>query len=224
MEEGGAEQAAEKAEEEQHAAAPQSDLLFTETESPPNVIPQSTFDQAPAMPDSGHSGTTAADNVLTHDGASSSALHAQQDVDQDTSIHQQGPEQQQDESQHATAEPDPPVQITAAAEQHASSSTTDSCQVQSSSSTDAAAVGDNIGDSLQHVLSLAASKRANMHLLDSETLVMAAGCSVLLLHMPTMQQRFLPGRDGGGVAAVAVHPGRKRFAVAEKCRSRPPNM
>jgi len=88
----------------------------------------------------------------------------------------------------------------------------------------AAAAPAGISNSLQHILSTAASKRANLHMLDDQTLAMAAGCAVLLLHLPTMQQRFLPGRDGGGVAAVAVHPDRKLFLVAEKCRSRAPNM
>ncbi|WIA29897.1 hypothetical protein OEZ86_012366 [Tetradesmus obliquus] len=51
---------------------------------------------------------------------------------------------------------------------------------------------------------------------------MGVGCMVLLLHLPTMKQRWLPGRDGGGVAAVAVHPSRQHFLVAERCKSRPP--
>lgn len=88
----------------------------------------------------------------------------------------------------------------------------------------AAAAAEQVSSSLQHILSVAANKRSNLHLLEDGTLVMAAGCAVLLLHIPTMQQRFLPGRDGGGVAAVAVHPNRQLFLVAEKCRSRPPNM
>lgn len=88
----------------------------------------------------------------------------------------------------------------------------------------AAATAEQVRGSLRHVLSLAASKRSNLHLLEDGTLAMAAGCAVLLLHLPTMQQRFLPGRDGGGVAAVAVHPNRQLFLVAEKCRSRAPNM
>lgn len=81
-----------------------------------------------------------------------------------------------------------------------------------------------VSSCLRHVLSLAAAKRANLHLLEGGTLAMAAGCAVLLLHMPTMQQRFLPGRDGGGVAALAVHPNKQLLLVAEKCRSRAPNM
>jgi hypothetical protein len=88
----------------------------------------------------------------------------------------------------------------------------------------AAAAAEQVGGSMQHVLSLAANKRFNLHLLKDGTLVSAAGCTVLLLHIPTMQQRFLPGRDGGGIAAVAVHPNLQLFLVAEKCRSRPPNM
>jgi hypothetical protein len=81
-----------------------------------------------------------------------------------------------------------------------------------------------ISNALMHVLSSSASKRTNLHVLDDGTLAIAAGCAVLFLQLPSMQQRFLLGRDGGGVAAVAVHPSRKLFLVAEKCRSRPPNM
>lgn len=81
-----------------------------------------------------------------------------------------------------------------------------------------------ISNALLHVLSSSAIKRANLHVLDDGALAIAAGCAVLFLQLPSMQQRFLPGRDGGGVAAVAVHPSRKLFLVAEKCRSRPPNM
>lgn len=89
---------------------------------------------------------------------------------------------------------------------------------------DDTAAAAQVSSSLQHVFSTAACKRSNLHLLEDGTLAMAAGCAVLLLHLPSMQQRFLPGRDGGGVAAVGVHPSRKLFLVAEKCRSRAPNM
>jgi hypothetical protein len=78
--------------------------------------------------------------------------------------------------------------------------------------------------SLLHVISFNAAKRNNLHLLDDDTLLMGVGCMVLLLHLPTMKQRWLPGRDGGGVAAVAVHPSRQHFLVAERCKSRSPNM
>lgn len=78
--------------------------------------------------------------------------------------------------------------------------------------------------SLLQVISFNAAKRNNLHLLDDDTLLMGVGCMVLLLHLPTMKQRWLPGRDGGGVAAVAVHPSRQHFLVAERCKSRPPAM
>jgi hypothetical protein len=78
--------------------------------------------------------------------------------------------------------------------------------------------------SLLQVISFNAAKRNNLHLLDDDTLLMSVGCMVLLLHLPTMKQRWLPGRDGGGVAAVAVHPSKQHFLVAERCKSRPPNM
>lgn len=78
--------------------------------------------------------------------------------------------------------------------------------------------------SLLQVLSFSAARRNNIHMLDDETVVLAVGCVVLLLHMPSLQQRRLPGRDGGGVAAVSVHPSRQCFLVAERCRSRAPNM
>jgi hypothetical protein len=77
---------------------------------------------------------------------------------------------------------------------------------------------------LQHVLSVAAAKRGNLYLLDDKTLVMAAGCVVLLLHVPSGRQRYLPARDGGGIGALAVHAGRQLLLVAEKCRTRAPNM
>jgi hypothetical protein len=78
--------------------------------------------------------------------------------------------------------------------------------------------------SLLQVISFNAARRNNLHLLDDDTLLMGVGCMVLLLHLPTMKQRWLPGRDGGGVTAVAVHPSRQHFLVAERCKCRPPNM
>jgi hypothetical protein len=78
--------------------------------------------------------------------------------------------------------------------------------------------------SLLQIISFSAAKHNNLHLLDDDTLLMGVGCMVLLLHLPSMKQRWLPGRDGGGVAAVAVHPSRQHFLVAERCKNRPPNM
>lgn len=124
---------------------------------------------------------------------------------------QQEPAQQQQEQQNLAQSALAP----AAAMQQLGSS------MQQASETD---IATQVSGCLRHVLSLAAAKRANLHLLEGGTLAMAAGCAVLLLHMPSMQQRFLPGRDGGGVAAVVVHPNKQLLLVAEKCRSRAPNM
>lgn len=77
---------------------------------------------------------------------------------------------------------------------------------------------------LRQIVSFNTAKRNNLHMLDDETVIIAVGSVVLLLHVPTKQQRYLPGRDGGGIAAVAVHPNRQYFLVAEQCRSRAPNM
>lgn len=42
--------------------------------------------------------------------------------------------------------------------------------------------------------------------------------------MQTGEQRFLRGRDGGGIGALAVHPERRFFAVGEACRTGPPHV
>jgi WD40 repeat protein len=39
-----------------------------------------------------------------------------------------------------------------------------------------------------------------------------------------MTQNFFPSLDGGGIGAIAVHPARNVFAVAEKCSHRAPNV
>ncbi|KAI8470236.1 MAG: hypothetical protein J3K34DRAFT_459006 [Monoraphidium minutum] len=77
---------------------------------------------------------------------------------------------------------------------------------------------------LMSVLGLDVSRRHNLLALDADTLALAAGNTLLLLHLPTMAQRHLPTRDGGGIGAIALHPRRTHFAVAEKCSQRPPNI
>jgi len=77
---------------------------------------------------------------------------------------------------------------------------------------------------LLQVASINTRRHNNLHLIDDETLIMACGSVVMLVHIPTKQQRYLAGRDGGGIAAIAVHPSRQHFLVAEKCKTRPPNM
>jgi hypothetical protein len=89
----------------------------------------------------------------------------------------------------------------------------------------AGAVADaGTGCRLEYVLGLDMARRHNMVALDGETLALAAGGALLLLHLPSMTQRHLSSRDGGGIGAVALHPKRTCFAVAEKCQGRPPNM
>jgi len=78
--------------------------------------------------------------------------------------------------------------------------------------------------SLSSVLGFDLHRRHNLLVLDSDTLAVAAGSVVLLLHLPSMTQKHLSTKDGGGVGAIALHPQRTHFAVAEKCRHRAPNM
>lgn len=77
---------------------------------------------------------------------------------------------------------------------------------------------------LLFILGFDLSKRHNLVALDDQTIAMAAGNNVLLLDLATLQQRYLPARDGGGIGAVALHPKRSCFAVAEKCREHAPSM
>jgi hypothetical protein len=69
-----------------------------------------------------------------------------------------------------------------------------------------------------------AGRRNSVAALDDETIALVAGAGVFLLHLPTGGQRHLRSRDGGGVGALAVHPQRTCFAVAEKRRDGPPSM
>ena len=62
---------------------------------------------------------------------------------------------------------------------------------------------------------------ANLHLLSHgpglDTVVLyAAGNAARIHNLATGAMRYVQGRDGGGVAAVAVHPSRRAFAVAER--------
>jgi hypothetical protein len=88
-----------------------------------------------------------------------------------------------------------------------------------------AAAGDGApGCETLRLLGLDVARRHSLVALDADTVAVPAGSGVLLLHLPTLGQRFLPSRDGGGVGAMAVHPQRRCFAVAEKCPKGAPNM
>ncbi|XP_066455410.1 cilia- and flagella-associated protein 44 isoform X2 [Eleutherodactylus coqui] len=60
------------------------------------------------------------------------------------------------------------------------------------------------------------TKRANLHLLDDQTLLFVAGAMVIILGLKTHEQQYLRSSSGQGIGAVAVHPNRSYFAVAEK--------
>jgi hypothetical protein len=67
---------------------------------------------------------------------------------------------------------------------------------------------------LLKVLGFDSSKRNNLHLVDDETLIIAVGTALVFLDIQTLQQKFLTCPHG--IGAVAVHPSRECFAVAEK--------
>jgi hypothetical protein len=162
---------------------------------------------------------------------------AQEEASTAVCDHQQHQQQQHELSSHAAAVAD------AAADAHSGAGDTPACEPRcdggGGGGGDAAAATahqpqdatakqpqDVSAGLLKSVLSLAASKRNNLHLLAQDTLAAAAGCVVLLLHLPSLQQRYLPSSNGCGVAALAVAPDRRTLAVAEQGRSgrAPPNM
>nr|A8J1V4.1 RecName: Full=Cilia- and flagella-associated protein 44 [Chlamydomonas reinhardtii] len=64
-------------------------------------------------------------------------------------------------------------------------------------------------------------RRNNLVLLDEDTAASCIAGQLVLLSLSTGARRYLPGRDGGGVGAVAVHPSRTLLAVGEKARPGP---
>ncbi|XP_069115004.1 cilia- and flagella-associated protein 44-like isoform X2 [Argopecten irradians] len=76
--------------------------------------------------------------------------------------------------------------------------------------------------SLQYSFGYDCTKRANLHLLDEKTVIFAAGNLVELVDIQTREHTYIRSTSGGGIGALAVHPSRKYFAVAEKGSS--PNI
>ena len=76
---------------------------------------------------------------------------------------------------------------------------------------------------LASVNHLIASKRNNLLYLDSDTVLTSAGNTAILYQPSSGTMTFLPGIDGGGVAAIALHPCEPLFLVAEQCKTRAPN-
>uniref|UniRef100_A0A3P9K0M3 Uncharacterized protein n=1 Tax=Oryzias latipes TaxID=8090 RepID=A0A3P9K0M3_ORYLA len=69
---------------------------------------------------------------------------------------------------------------------------------------------------LSHSFGFDSRRRANLGVLDDSTLIFIAGNLMVLLDVHAQEQRFLRSSSGGGIGAIAVHPSREFFAVAEK--------
>ncbi|KAM4701823.1 cilia- and flagella-associated protein 44 [Discoglossus pictus] len=69
---------------------------------------------------------------------------------------------------------------------------------------------------LLHSFGYDCTKRANLHLLDDQTLLYVAGTNCVILKVKTQEQIYLRSSSGAGIGAVTVHPTRNYFAVAEK--------
>uniref|UniRef100_A0A3Q2FKH5 Cilia and flagella associated protein 44 n=1 Tax=Cyprinodon variegatus TaxID=28743 RepID=A0A3Q2FKH5_CYPVA len=69
---------------------------------------------------------------------------------------------------------------------------------------------------LSHSFGYDSRRRSNLKLLDESTLMFIAGNLLVLLDVSTRKQRYLRSFSGGGIGAMAVHPTRKFFCVAEK--------
>ncbi|KAJ0012386.1 hypothetical protein NQD34_016720, partial [Periophthalmus magnuspinnatus] len=59
-------------------------------------------------------------------------------------------------------------------------------------------------------------RRANLQLLDEQTLVYVAGNILVLQDLISRQQRYLRSCGGGGIGAITTHPNKQYFAVGEK--------
>ena len=59
--------------------------------------------------------------------------------------------------------------------------------------------------------------RDNVHFVDETTVLYAAGNQIVLHHIESNSQRFIPGApDGEGITALALSPNRKYLAIAER--------
>jgi WD40 repeat protein len=61
-------------------------------------------------------------------------------------------------------------------------------------------------------------KRFNLHFLDDNVVIYAAGNTYHILNIDTQEKRIYHGNDTDGIGSIAVHPSKKYFAVAEKGR------
>ncbi|XP_068733143.1 cilia- and flagella-associated protein 44-like isoform X1 [Montipora capricornis] len=70
--------------------------------------------------------------------------------------------------------------------------------------------------SFHHSFGYECTKRSNLHVLDESSVLFSAGNTAEILNLKTQDQTHIRTTGGGGIGAIAVHPSRKYFAVAEK--------
>uniref|UniRef100_H0X5H9 Cilia- and flagella-associated protein 44 n=1 Tax=Otolemur garnettii TaxID=30611 RepID=H0X5H9_OTOGA len=69
---------------------------------------------------------------------------------------------------------------------------------------------------LVHSFGYDCRKRANLQLLDNNTILYIAGNQLILLNLKTKEQNYLQSCSGQGIGVIGVHPHKTHFAVAEK--------
>ncbi|KAM4888299.1 cilia- and flagella-associated protein 44 isoform 3-T3 [Thomomys bottae] len=69
---------------------------------------------------------------------------------------------------------------------------------------------------LQHSFGYDCRKRANLQLIDSNSMIYIAGNHLIFLNFKTKEQSYLRSCSGEGIGAIAVHPHKTYFTVAEK--------
>ncbi|XP_066534174.1 cilia- and flagella-associated protein 44 isoform X2 [Hoplias malabaricus] len=69
---------------------------------------------------------------------------------------------------------------------------------------------------LSHSFGYDCRRRANLQLLDENTLTFVAGNMLVLLNIQTKEKRYSRSCSGGGIGTVMPHPSRRYVAVAEK--------
>ena len=69
---------------------------------------------------------------------------------------------------------------------------------------------------LQEILQVDCSQRYNFHFISPQILLFVAGRSFQILNLKTSQVKKIISKSIGGIGALAIHPNKKIFAVAEK--------
>lgn len=59
-------------------------------------------------------------------------------------------------------------------------------------------------------------KRYNLHVLEEDVIIYAIGNMFIIENVMTQQKKIFHGKDTDGIGAIAVHPNKKYYAVAEK--------